>query len=812
MSNDRLVIREPRLDLGTNREVPRDFTGEQAYDWLAIHHPKTNAEAVRTNNPAAVDRPAAHIDGELEAVRTRGDRNGIPLVMKDLIFETTTGNKSVMIPNPVQGYVEFRNDGTNAISIWSKPLGSPDNELVGQVLHGARGSSPYKQGDFVPYGAPLVRQSDVGSPGAVHAHIEVEPAQFKRYLGDILSERINTRQYPATNGQAEPTGPVNPLADGKLSHGEYGPDVEKLQRALNAAGARDAKGNPLNPDKDFGDRTREAVENYERMKGRPVTGVANREMLIELGVIQPTRQQGATEQRPVEQPKPTEQQAPATRTNPYGYGPDNPLGRLIGSGEGGYNSYNRGVAGDARGAQIDFSQMTVAEVMRRQDLPRGNPDRLFAVGKYQFVPDTLEETVRALGIDRNAKFTPQLQEKMFADYLIDEKRPAVKAYITGKTSGAAGLDNAQHALAQEFASVGTPRKGGRGVYDGDSGGNLASISPAQTERVLNQMREQYQKNVQAGMNPDEAYRALSGDPNKYSRDSGAVNQGQGQGQGRSGGLDDTLLVKGERGEGVLRLQRALNEAGIRDDQGRKLPETGNFLDLTEAAVRKYQAKMGLQVDGDAGEQTLKALGIYPGQQKAAPAEKPAAEQKPAEQKPVDQKPVDQKPVDQKPADQKPATGNTDPPASTDSRTQPQPQGNRPTIADPSHPDHRLYAQALSNLEQLGPSGGFKSREEMERAAAAVAADAKATGLTEINHISRATTQTGQTVLIAVQGDPTSPASKNAYIDYNQAVNQTLDQSTRMAEAAGARQNTQPQPEQQQNQTQVQDPIRLAAAR
>jgi hypothetical protein len=44
------------------------------------------------------------------------------------------------------------------------------------------------------------------------------------------------------------------------------------------------------------------------------------------------------------------------------------------------------------------------------------------------------------------------------------------------------------------------------------------------------------------------------------------------------------------------------------------------------------------------------------------------------------------------------------------------------------------------------------------------------------------------------------------------VNQTLDQSTRMAEAANARQNTQPQPEQQQNQTQVQDPIRLAAAR
>ena len=180
MSNDRILIREPRLDLGTNREVPTTFTGEQAYDWLAIHHPKTNAAAVRNGDAAAVDRPAAVIDGELEAVRTRGDRNGIPLVMKDLILETTSGNKSVMIPNPVAGYAEFRNDGTNAISLWSKPPGSPDNELVGQVLHGARGSSPYKSGDFVPYGAPLVRQSDVASTRAVHPHIEEEPAQFKK--------------------------------------------------------------------------------------------------------------------------------------------------------------------------------------------------------------------------------------------------------------------------------------------------------------------------------------------------------------------------------------------------------------------------------------------------------------------------------------------------------------------------------------------------------------------------------------------------------------------------------------------------------
>lgn len=70
---------------------------------------------------------------------------------------------------------------------------------------------------------------------------------------------------------------------------------------------------------------------------------------------------------------------------------------------------------------------------------------------------------------------------------------------------------------------------------------------------------------------------------------------------------------------------------------------------------------------------------------------------------------------------------------------------------------------------------------MEKAAAAVAVDAKATGLQEINHISRTTAPSGQNFLVAVQGGPTSAAAKNSYIDYGQAVNQGVDQSTKMAQ-------------------------------
>ena len=83
---------------------------------------------------------------------------------------------------------------------------------------------------------------------------------------------------------------------------------------------------------------------------------------------------------------------------------------------------------------------------------------------------------------------------------------------------------------------------------------------------------------------------------------------------------------------------------------------------------------------------------------------------------------------------------------------------------------------------MGPSGGFKSREDLEKAAAAVAVDAKATGLNEIDHISKTTAPNGQSYLVAVQGDPTNPAAKSSYVDYNQATSQTVAQSTGMAES------------------------------
>ncbi|ERI52118.1 hypothetical protein N878_01190 [Pseudomonas sp. EGD-AK9] len=61
------------------------------------------------------------------------------------------------------------------------------------------------------------------------------------------------------------------------------------------------------------------------------------------------------------------------------------------------------------------------------------------------------------------------------------------------------------------------------------------------------------------------------------------------------------LRHGSKGQAVQQLQKALNANGA------KLLADGDFGDETEKAVRAYQLKAGLVVDGVAGEKTLAAL-------------------------------------------------------------------------------------------------------------------------------------------------------------------------------------------------------------
>jgi len=698
-------LREPLEGLGLGNAPFKDF------DDLHIHHPGTNRDAVRNGNAAAVDSDAGVVNGELEAVRRE---NGNVLIKKDIVFLDQNGSGNVQIPAPIQGYVHYLNPNTyGSVRIYDKPFGTPGAELLGQVLHLDRNSLSLKEGEFVQYGQPIGIQAGTGPNGrnhfGTHAHVELELEQFKKYVADLKSGVITQETYPvrgSTQAASALNVPVSALADGVLREGERGADVTALQEQLIRLKFKDAQGRELTPDGDFGGRTKEAVKAFQSAHHLTDDGIVGKDTFAALRQAVPGIQVSAPAVTPV---------VPAAITAAAG---TTALSNLIGSGEGGYNSYNRGVAGDSR-TPINLSDMTVSEIMRRQDLPRNDPDRLFAVGKFQIIPGTMEATVRNLGLNGSEKFTPALQERMFADYLIDEKRPSVKAYITGQ-SGPDGLGRAQLALAQEFASVANPQTG-RSYYDGDSGGNHSSISARQVETALNQMRTQYQTNVASGLSPDAAYRALNG-------------QGQVQAPATSapahastaaGALADGVLRQGERGPDVKKLQEQLNALHIKDKDGNALVPDGNFGKHTKEAVKAFQSAHHLTDDGIVGKDTFAAL---------KKAEAPVVTSQPATSARTDQTPL---------------------------------------LSNPAHPDNKLYQQALAGMEKL-PAGTFKSEQERQNVAAAVTFEAKVSGMSKIDTVALSTNGSG---LFAVQGAMNDPGHHRIYVDKTKAAAQSIEKST-----------------------------------
>jgi hypothetical protein len=169
------------------------------------------------------------------------------------------------------------------------------------------------------------------------------------------------------------------------------------------------------------------------------------------------------------------------------------LGDVVASGEskGDYNIFNKGTIGKNKGkiGREDLSNMTIAEYLRRGSLGQDDPQKMFAVGKYQIIPDTMRGIIKKLGLSpTNTYLTPEVQDKMFR-YLVESKS-AVRNYLEGKSSD---QNAAILALAKEWASIGVPEdtmRNGVLVKKGDSyysdvGGNKAHTS---SERIANALQ------------------------------------------------------------------------------------------------------------------------------------------------------------------------------------------------------------------------------------------------------------------------------------------------------------------------------------
>jgi len=156
-----------------------------------------------------------------------------------------------------------------------------------------------------------------------------------------------------------------------------------------------------------------------------------------------------------------------------------PLAVLIAKGESGsagYNAFNRGSSapkgtGSIGGQKLDLINTPIKDIMAKQALPSGSAEKLFAVGKYQCIPDTLKAACTALNIDINSNFTETTQDIICQEYLVARKRPPLVAYYKGSDKNDETLlKNAGKALAAEFASIedpyfpGFPYGGEQGTY------------------------------------------------------------------------------------------------------------------------------------------------------------------------------------------------------------------------------------------------------------------------------------------------------------------------------------------------------------
>jgi len=168
---------------------------------------------------------------------------------------------------------------------------------------------------------------------------------------------------------------------------------------------------------------------------------------------------------------------------------------LVAKGEAnrGYNSYNKfngkKLHKPSDLGDIDFSGLSVKDVMKGQTKGITGRD-YFAVGRYQFIPDTLKEAVawaeKKKLITKDSKFDETTQNHLFG-YLI-AKRKNLSKFIDGKK---VDTKDVSKDLAMEWASIpnmedydykGKSKKKGSSFYD--DGINKAHTSVSSVQKFL----------------------------------------------------------------------------------------------------------------------------------------------------------------------------------------------------------------------------------------------------------------------------------------------------------------------------------------
>jgi len=140
-----------------------------------------------------------------------------------------------------------------------------------------------------------------------------------------------------------------------------------------------------------------------------------------------------------------------------------PLGTLISKFSDADDGYNTTTLGDVNGKSIpgvnklELTKTSIKEIMALQTLPPADPNRIYAVGKYEIIPVTLKSGCQALNIDINEPFSERTQDIICQEYLVGKKRPALIAYYRNPDKNNEELlMKAGQSLAAEFSFIEDP--------------------------------------------------------------------------------------------------------------------------------------------------------------------------------------------------------------------------------------------------------------------------------------------------------------------------------------------------------------------
>ena len=144
------------------------------------------------------------------------------------------------------------------------------------------------------------------------------------------------------------------------------------------------------------------------------------------------------------------------------------LKNLIGFHESNNNYSIANTGANAKKSVINVNGLTFDTLKKQQQIKsQDNPQRVFAAGRFQIIPITMETIKSRLGLRGTDRYDPKTQERM-GDWLLLENRPGLGNYIKGKNAGTAGeLTSAIDSIGYEWASMPVIIRSGSNIKVGD---------------------------------------------------------------------------------------------------------------------------------------------------------------------------------------------------------------------------------------------------------------------------------------------------------------------------------------------------------